>query len=124
MDVRVKRIYEEPSVEDGTRVLVDRLWPRGISKQKAQVDIWFKEIAPSTVLRKWFDHDPERWEGFKKRYWAELSQKPDIWCLLINTIGDERATLLFGAKQNEYNEAIALKYFIQIRRKLAQNINS
>lgn len=115
MDIRVKQIYEETSVEDGIRILVDRLWPRGISKDKSRVDIWFKEIAPSTELRKWFDHEPERWEGFKRRYWAELSQNPDIWWLLINTIGEGRTTLLFGSRQKQYNEAIALKYFIQRR---------
>lgn len=115
MDIRVKRIYEDPSTEDGVRILVDRLWPRGLSKQNARVDIWFKEIAPSTELRKWFDHDAEKWEGFKRCYWDELTQNPDAWALLISTIGEGPVTLLFAAKQEQYNDAVALKEFIDNR---------
>ena len=77
MDIRIKRAYEEPSEDDGTRILVDRLWPRGISKQNARIDFWPKQVAPSNELRKWYGHDPERWEEFKERYFAELEAGPE-----------------------------------------------
>ncbi|HEY6412761.1 MAG TPA: DUF488 domain-containing protein [Edaphobacter sp.] len=107
--VKLKRVYEEPSKEDGTRILVDRLWPRGLTKEKAQVDLWLKDVAPSTELRKWFAHDPAKWPEFKTRYHAELKQNPDQIAMLKQAVAKEPATLLYGAKDEEHNEAIVLQ---------------
>lgn len=112
MDIRTKRIYEAPSPEDGRRILVDRLWPRGLSREKAHVDLWLKEVAPSTELRKWFNHDPEKWEGFKQRYLQELRQQPVALQHLVEAIGSGPATLLFGARETRFNDAVALREFI------------
>ena len=107
--VKLKRVYEVPSKEDGTRILVDRLWPRGLSKEKAHVDLWLKEIAPSTELRKWFAHDPAKWSAFEARYRAELKQNPLQLALLKQAAAKGPATLLYGAKDEEHNEAIVLQ---------------
>ena len=109
MKIQLKRVYEEPAKADGTRILVDRLWPRGLTKEKAHVDLWLKEIAPSTELRKWFAHDPSKWTEFKTRYRAELKQNPDQVALLKQAIAKGPATLLYGAKDQEHNEAIVLQ---------------
>ena len=107
--VKLKRVYEEPSKADGTRILVDRLWPRGLSKEKAHVDLWLKEIAPSTELRKWFAHDPAKWQEFKARYHAELKHNSEQVALLKQATAHSPATLLYGAKDEEHNEAIVLQ---------------
>ena len=112
--VKLKRIYEEPSKEDGTRILVDRLWPRGLSKEKAHVDLWLKEVAPSTDLRKWFAHDPAKWPEFKARYHAELKQNSVQVTLLKQAVAKGPATLLYGAKDKEHNEAIVLQKLLNI----------
>ena len=112
MPIQLKRIYAEPSPSDGKRILVDRLWPRGLSKEKAQVDLWLKEVAPSNELRKWFSHDPEKWPEFKKRYRAELKQNPDA----INELkaaSKGNTTLLYGARDTEHNEAVVLQELLQ-----------
>jgi uncharacterized protein YeaO (DUF488 family) len=109
MEVRLKRVYEKSAEEDGTRILVDRLWPRGLTKQKANVDIWLKEIAPSTELRKWFHHDPEKWTEFKKRYLLELKRRKEQIELLKKQLGKGTVTLVYGAKDEEHNEALVLK---------------
>jgi uncharacterized protein YeaO (DUF488 family) len=109
MPIKLKRVYEEPSPTDGTRILVDRLWPRGLTKEKARVDLWLKEVAPSNELRKWFAHDPAKWSEFKTRYRAELKQNPDQVAALKHATAKGTATLLFGAKDEEHNEAIVLK---------------
>jgi uncharacterized protein YeaO (DUF488 family) len=107
--IKVKRIYDHYDKEDGYRILVDRLWPRGISKEKAQVDLWLKEIAPSTELRKWFGHDPERWEEFEKRYKKELENKSDLLLQLKELKNSHKQiTLLYGARDTEHNQAIVL----------------
>lgn len=108
--IKTKRIYEPPAREDGFRILVDRLWPRGVQKEKTKIDLWLKEIAPSDELRKWFAHDPEKWEEFKKKYEKELATKQG----LLNGIRKaERekgtVTFLYSAKDTEHNNAIALK---------------
>lgn len=118
--IQVKKVHDKPLNEDGYRVLVDRLWPRGLSKEKAKVDLWLKEIAPSKELRKWFGHDPHRWDEFKRRYFKELGDKPDSVKKLLNEIerGLEKkgaVTLVFAAKDEEYNNAVALKEYIRDR---------
>jgi len=108
--VQIKRIYEPATEKDGCRILVDRLWPRGLKKEAAHIDEWMKEIAPSDALRKWFGHKPEHWAEFEKRYQAELAKKKE---LLQTLRGMERkrgtVTLLFGAKDEEHNQAVVLR---------------
>lgn len=113
MSIRVKRIYDEPSKADGRRVLIDRVWPRGLTKEEAQIDDWLKEIAPSTRLRKWFGHDPARWQEFKTRYAKELSDQRDRVEQLAREARKRKVTLLFGAKDIEHNNAVALKEYIE-----------
>jgi len=111
-DIQIKRIYEAVNPEDGYRVLVDRIWPRGVAKARAGVDLWLKEAAPSTVLRHWFNHDPLHWKEFKSRYFRELDGKPDIVSSLIKKAEMNRLTLLFSAKDLEFNQAAALKEYL------------
>lgn len=113
--LRVKRVYEEPEEADGERILVDRIWPRGLSKEKARLSDWRKELAPSNDLRKWFGHDPERWEEFKERYRAELEEAGKMEEVRkISAMAEEgNVTLIFGAKDTEYNNARALESFIR-----------
>lgn len=109
MKLRIKRVYEQPDKHDGRRILVDRLWPRGLTKEKASVDLWLKDIAPSTELRKWFGHDPARWEEFKKRYLAELKSNSEQIQLLKQELDKGTVTLVYGAKNQEYNEAVVIQ---------------
>lgn len=109
MKIKIKRVYEPPDKDDGMRILVDRLWPRGLTKQKASVDLWLKDIAPSTELRKWFDHDPSKWEEFKKRYLGELNGKSEQIRLLKQELDKGVVTLVYGAKDEEHNEALVLQ---------------
>ena len=113
--IRLKRAYDEPSKQDGMRILVERLWPRGVSKEKAAVDLWLKDLAPSTELRKWYGHDPEKWDEFRKRYGWELdANKTEDFRKLKNHIRDQkRITLVYGAKDEVHNNAVALKDFLQ-----------
>lgn len=105
MNIKIKRVYEEPDAQDGRRILVDRLWPRGLTKEKAGVDLWLKEIAPSTELRKWFRHDPSKWEEFQKRYFRELNENDEAIGTLRQALKEGNVTLLYGAKDEEHNEA-------------------
>lgn len=106
---KVKRIYQLPSKEDGYRVLVDRLWPRGLSKQKARVDLWLRDVAPSHQLRKWYAHDPKKWPEFKRRYAQELSRRRALVEKIRQIEKQEgKITLLFGSKEEERNNAVAL----------------
>ena len=107
--VKLKRVYDEPSQDDGTPILVDRLWPRGLTKEKAHIDLWLKEVAPSNELRKWFAHDPEKWPEFQARYHAELNQNPTQVALLKQAVAKGPATLVYGAKDEEHNEAVVLQ---------------
>ena len=109
-DVRVRRVYDEPEPDDGTRVLVDRIWPRGLTKDKARVDQWFKQVAPSTELRKWYSHDPAKFEEFTRRYGAELEQAERAQALqhLRDLAADGRLTLLTGSKAVDISEAAVL----------------
>jgi uncharacterized protein YeaO (DUF488 family) len=107
--IEIKRIYDPPSDQDGFRVLVDRIWPRGISKKDAAIDHWAKDMAPSTALRKWFDHDPAKWKEFRRRYQDELESRASELHHLLQDCGDRRMTLLFSAKDTEHNQAVVLK---------------
>jgi uncharacterized protein YeaO (DUF488 family) len=109
MDIRIKRAYEEPDREDGTRILVDRLWPRGLTKEKARVDLWLKDVAPSTELRKWFAHDPAKWTEFRSRYLAELKRNNEQLSLLRQEAAKGTVTLVYGAKDQQHNEAVILQ---------------
>jgi uncharacterized protein YeaO (DUF488 family) len=114
MNIKIKRVYERPSEEDGMRILVDRLWPRGLTKAKASVDLWLKDIAPSTELRKWFGHDPGKWTEFKTRYRAELKKNSEQVALLKRKITKEaKVTLIYGAKDDAHNEAVVLQAFLR-----------
>jgi uncharacterized protein YeaO (DUF488 family) len=107
--VKLKRAYDSPAAEDGTRILVDRLWPRGISKERAALDDWMKDIAPSTELRKWFAHDPKRWEEFRRRYAAEVRQHPDLVTQLRSLARHGPITLVYAAHDESHNEAVVLR---------------
>jgi uncharacterized protein YeaO (DUF488 family) len=115
MDVQIRRAYEPPRRGDGYRVLVDRVWPRGVSKDELELDEWRKEIAPSTRLRKWFGHDPERWTGFQERYFAELEEKQDSVRDLVKRAHQGRITLVYGARDSEHNQAVALGAYLRAR---------
>jgi uncharacterized protein YeaO (DUF488 family) len=114
--VKVKRVYDSPSRADGLRVLVDRLWPRGLTKERAAVDLWLKDLAPSTELRKWFGHDPTKWKQFKTRYRTELREKKDSIKLLKEKSKVRTLTLLFGARDEGHNEALVLKKVLEGRK--------
>ena len=111
--LRTKRIYEKPKKSDGTRILVDRLWPRGIKKDEAMIDLWLKDVAPSLRLRQWYAHDPRRWQEFKKRYFLELEDKEDLTQKIAVMNKGHVVTLLFSAKEEKMNQADALKQFIE-----------
>jgi uncharacterized protein YeaO (DUF488 family) len=111
--IRTKRVYEKAVKEDGTRVLVDRLWPRGISKKAARIDEWLREVAPSDKLREWFAHDPERWQGFKQKYTRELKTKKDLIGKLRRVSRNKTLTLLYSARDELHNQAIVLKEFLE-----------
>ena len=113
MRIEIKRVYEEPDNSDSLRILVDRLWPRGLSKEKARVDIWLKDIAPSTELRKWFNHDPDKWVEFQKLYRRELKSKLDLIAFLKDKASRSPITLLYGAKDQTHNEAIVLQELLR-----------
>ena len=116
MRITIKRVYEPAADGDGRRILVDRLWPRGLSKNKAAVDLWLKEIAPSTQLRKWFGHDPEKWDEFQRRYRAELDSNEDAVQTLKQAIGKGPATLLYGAHDERHNQAVVLRDWLAAKR--------
>jgi uncharacterized protein YeaO (DUF488 family) len=111
--IHLKRAYEEPSKTDGLRVLVERLWPRGLTKERAAVDLWLKEVAPSPELRKWFGHDPARWEQFQERYRQELREKKDAVRLLKQKGNEGTVTLVYAARDEEHNGALVLKRILQ-----------
>ncbi len=112
MDIKIKRVYEQPQSGDGVRILVDRLWPRGLTKEKARIDLWAKEIAPSNELRKWYGHEPARWEEFKRRYFAELNRMPDEVNKLTSAMKKGPVTFLFSSKEEKINNAQALKLYL------------
>jgi uncharacterized protein YeaO (DUF488 family) len=109
----IKRVYDAPAKADGFRVLVDRVWPRGVGKEKAAVDLWMKEIAPSTGLRKWFGHRPERWDEFRKRYREELKGKGDLLDELRAHAAKSRLTLVYSAKDEAHNQAVVIREVLE-----------
>jgi uncharacterized protein YeaO (DUF488 family) len=111
--IAIKRVYEAPEKADGFRVLVDRVWPRGVSKEKAAVDLWMKEIGPSADLRKWFGHRPERWDEFRKRYRDELKDKRDLLDELRAHAGKGRLTLVYSAKDEAHNQAVVIREVLE-----------
>jgi len=112
MKIRTKRVYDPPVPADGRRILVDRLWARGLSKAKAKIDYWARTIAPSTALRKWYGHDPHKWKEFRKRYFAELEANPDV-AELKQQMGKGTVTLLFSSKEMRLNNAAALREYLE-----------
>jgi uncharacterized protein YeaO (DUF488 family) len=115
--IRTERIYNAPTGE-GFRILVDRLWPRGLRKDEVKVDLWLKDIAPSKELRKWFGHDPDKWNEFKMRFFQELNQKKELIDQIIPKARENNITLLYGAKDEKHNNAIALKEYIEAKMKM------
>ena len=111
--IKLKRIYEKPLKEDGIRILVKRLWPRGFTKERAAINLWLKDIAPSSELRKWFGHDPARWEEFRNRYWAELTEKKELSASLKQKSKQGTVTLIYSSSDEKHNSAVALKMFLE-----------
>ncbi len=116
MNIQTKRVYDAPSSSDGLRVLIDRLWPRGLSKEAASIDRWAKEVSPSNELRKWYRHDPAKWHEFRTRYFAELDQCPEAIAELRSLANDQVVTLVFGSKEERLNNATALRDYLMTRR--------
>jgi len=110
--IQIKRIYDDPDINDGVRILVDRLWPRGIRKTEAQIDFWLKDIAPSSNLREFFAHDNEKWAEFKQRYIEELKNKKDLLDVITKEVNKSNITLLYSTKNKEYNNAVVLKEYL------------
>lgn len=111
--LKIKRVYDDVSEQDGKRILVDRVWPRGIKKEELQHDEWFKEIAPSSDLRKWFDHDADKWDEFKKKYKKELKDQKDLVKEIKDAADGHNVTLLYSAKDTEHNQAVVIKEYIE-----------
>jgi uncharacterized protein YeaO (DUF488 family) len=115
-NIRTKRVYETPDPDDGCRVLVDRVWPRGLSKEKVRADEWLKEAAPSGELRRWFGHDPQKWPEFRRRYGEELDDQPDAVARLLRYAEAGTLTLLYSARDRDHNQAVALRDYLLGRR--------
>lgn len=113
VNIALKRVYDEPGKQDGTRVLVDKIWPRGIRKNQLVMDAWYKELAPSTELRKWFHHDPEKWRDFKNRYLGELKQSRELAEELLREQKHGKLTLLYAAKDESHNHALVLREYLE-----------
>jgi uncharacterized protein YeaO (DUF488 family) len=113
--IRVKRVYEPAAPEDGRRFLVDRLWPRGVKRATLAIEGWLRDAAPSDDLRRWYGHDPARWEEFQRRYQAELDGRPEAWRPLLDAAGAGDITLLYGARERQFNNAVALRSFLEAR---------
>jgi len=113
MAITIKRVYEKPSSEDGKRILVDRLWPRGLTKEKAKIDLWLKDIAPSTNLRKWFGHDIAKWQEFKKQYSMEIQKNTAVLTQLEEQLKKGKVTLVYAAKDEEHNDVVVLKEYLE-----------
>jgi uncharacterized protein YeaO (DUF488 family) len=111
--IKLKRAYEKPAKDDGERILVERLWPRGVTKAQAKLDLWLKEVAPTTELRKWFGHDPDKWAEFRRRYQKELKQKTDLISLLKRLAKKGTVTLVYAARDEAHNGALVLQQFLQ-----------
>jgi uncharacterized protein YeaO (DUF488 family) len=112
--IKTKRVYEKPTARDGIRLLIDRVWPRGLKKDELALDGWLKDVAPSDRMRKWFGHDPRRWNEFRRRYFAELRGKTEVWTAILEKARESNVTLLYGARDTEHNNAAALRDFLNI----------
>lgn len=115
--IYLRRVYDKPGAQEGTRFLVERLWPRGIRKTELQIDGWQKEAGPSTELRKWFNHDPQKWQEFQRKYFAELNTRPDSWEPIWKAAKHGIVTLLYSSHDTEHNNAVALKKYLEERRR-------
>ena len=113
--IRVKRVYNSPGKADGARFLVDHLWPRGLTKEEVKVKGWIKAVSPSNELRQWFGHDPAKWKEFQRRYFVELDKKPETWEPLLEAAREGDITLVFSARDEEHNNAVALKNYLEKR---------
>ncbi len=113
--LKIKRVYDQPSRDDGKRILIDRLWPRGLRKEEAHIDEWETDVSPSTGLRKWFNHDPGKWGEFRRRFFAELDKAQESVDNIIAAAQKDTVTLLFGSKEERYNNAVALKEYLDSR---------
>lgn len=114
--IQIKRVYEAADKMDGTRLLVERLWPRGVKKESLQIEGWLKDVGPSTELRKWFSHDPAKWDEFRRRYFVELEGNPDSWHPIIKAARQGTVTLIYSSHDTEHNNAVALKEFLKHHR--------
>jgi uncharacterized protein YeaO (DUF488 family) len=113
--IQLKRAYDPPSRKDGLRILVERLWPRGVRKETADIALWLRDLAPSTALRKWYGHDPEKWDAFRTRYWSELAKTRDLLALLKLRTTEGPVTFVYAARNEERNSAVALKEYLEER---------
>ena len=113
--IGIKRVYDEPAASDGRRILVDRLWPRGLTKEKAKIDYWAKDISPSNELRKWYSHDPARWDEFRKRYSAELNRNATGVEALVEAMGKGPVSFVYSSTERRINNAEALKHYLESR---------
>jgi len=115
MKISIKRVYEQPDPNDGMRILVDRLWPRGLSREGAKIDLWLKSVAPSNDLRKWYQHDPQKWPEFKKRYFGELDANEEAVHELFGLLKSGKVSFLYSTKETRHNNAAALKEYVNKR---------
>ena len=113
--ITLKRVYDPVSGTDGTRFLVERLWPRGVSKAKLRLDAWLKEVGPSTELRRWFSHDPEKWDEFRQRYFRELDSRPEAWQPIVSAARRSTVTLVYSSHDTQHNNAVALQEYVQTK---------
>ena len=113
--LKLKRAYDPVASDDGTRVLVERLWPRGLSKTKLKLDAWLKDVGPTTELRRWFSHDPEKWPRFRERYFRELDSRPESWRPILSAARGHAVTLIYSSHDEEHNNAVALKEYLQAK---------
>lgn len=111
--IQLKRAYDPPASEDGSRFLVDRLWPRGARRKHLKLEAWLKDVAPGDDLRRWFGHDPAKWEAFRQRYFAELDDKPEAWQPILEAAREGDITLVYSARDTEHNNAVALKAYLE-----------
>ena len=118
--ISLKRAYDSASRTDGTRFLVERLWPRGVSKAKLHVDDWLKEVGPSTELRRWFGHDPEKWSEFRRRYFRELDSRPEAWQPIVSAARRGRVTLVYSSHDTQHNNAVALQEYVRTKARLSE----
>ncbi len=113
--ILLKRVYEKPDPHDGTRFLVERLWPRGLRKAEVKMDVWQKEVGPSDQLRKWFSHDPAKWTEFQRKYFAELDERREAWAQILEAAKQGTVTLLYSSHDTEHNNAVALKHYLEAK---------